>query len=81
MKIENESDKCIESFTQYSLITKSNKIYQLDVNEGVHSFEKVYYGHSESSWKTEYITNTNFKNSLCSPQLLEFLDTTGCLLK
>ena len=39
---ESENNNCIETFTQYSLLTKSNQIYQFDVNEGVDSFQKTY---------------------------------------
>ena len=68
---ESENNNCIETFTQYSLLTKSNQIYQFDVNEGVDSFQKTYYGHSDSSWKTQYLTNVNNKNGTYSPSAAE----------
>ena len=68
---ESQNNNCIETFTQYSLLTKSNQIYQFEVNEGVDSFQKTYYGHSDSSWKTQYLTNVNNKNGAYSPSAAE----------
>tara|TARA_B100002019_G_C21274755_1_gene604695 strand:- start:8051 stop:10042 length:1992 start_codon:yes stop_codon:yes gene_type:complete len=56
-----EVSKCENTFTQYTFLKNNYSYKTLDINYGTKLDDKTFHGHSDSNWKTNYLTGLNGK--------------------
>jgi len=68
---QNQHNECVETFDQYSVFSENEIQYKITFDEGIEADKKTYFGHSESSWDTDYLTGLNYKGSSFAPSSSE----------